>query len=287
MTTKVVTDEQLGGLANRMYDLYGRVKKTENPEYFQAVMAGLQALQDAADGRKITIVIQALTDWLQEIINVERQCHHNFFGQEFNLAEFEATLRRYGRKRIKSWQRLGLEPHFLPKVSLMTGDDYPGWRVKPESWFYQRQVEGKLCLDNNGVLDKVLTVELTGITVLIDARLKPDYRDGKQMWEDDTLFGLLIADLRKDRKIAKYEHGPQSSRFGVSANEWQEHIRPALASKLGLDVQQLRLEYAIEANVIPQLYPQMPRKNDGKTNTSVWYEEYFEGRGDRLMRRRL
>ncbi|MCG2808859.1 MAG: hypothetical protein L6275_00745, partial [Candidatus Portnoybacteria bacterium] len=34
----------------------------------------------------------------------------------------------------------------------------------------------------------------------------------------------------------------------------------------------------IEANVIPQLYTDMPRKDDGNTNTWVWFEEYFKGR---------
>jgi len=244
----------------------------------------LQALCEPGSGKEV-IIVQKLplkADWLATILNTERKCHLDFFGREFDLAEFEITLRRYGRKKIKAWQKLGLEPHFLPQASMMSGENYSGWKIKPEDWFYKKQLEGKLFLDSNGSLEKVLTVELKGITVLIDTRLKPSYKDGKQMWEGDSLFGLLIADLRKDGKISRYEHGPQSSRFGVSAAEWQEQVRPALATKLGLDSRRLRLECAIEANVISQLYPHMARKDDGQTNTWVWYEEYFEGRGYRL-----
>ena len=93
----------------------------------------LQALNEPASGKKV-IVVQSLplkTDWLQEILDAEREDHRKFFGREFDLAEFEKTLRKYGRKRIKMWQRLGMEPHFLPKVSMMFGIHYPGWKVEP------------------------------------------------------------------------------------------------------------------------------------------------------------
>jgi len=99
------------------------------------------------------------------------------------------------------------------------------------------------------------------------------------MYKNDNLLGPIIEDLRRAGKITKYKYGPQSSRFGVSADEWEEHIKPALAEKLGLEISQLRLERAIEVDVIPQLYPYMPRKDDGNSNTWVWYGEYFEDRG--------
>ncbi|MDP3730878.1 MAG: hypothetical protein Q8R34_00005, partial [bacterium] len=43
-----------------------------------------------------------------------------------------------------------------------------------------------------------------------------------------------------------------------------------------------RLERGIEGNVISQLYPHMLRKNNGQTNTWVWYEEYFGDRSERV-----
>lgn len=221
-------------------------------------------------------------DWLQEILNHERQCHLDFFLQKFNLSEFERTLKEYGQETIKEWQKLGLEPHFLPKASMMPTNNYPGWKIKPEKWFYDKVAQGRILRNIDDELTKVEGVELEGVTVLIDIRLKPKYRDGKQMYKNDDLLGTIIKQLRKDEKIAKYEYGPQSSRFSVSANEWEGQIKPALAKKLGLGVVQLRLERTIEANVIPQLYSYMPRKDDGNTDTWVWYEEYFGDRDDRL-----
>lgn len=221
--------------------------------------------------------------WLEKILAQERACHISFFGQEFDLIDFANTLKKYGESKIKFWQKLGMEPHFLPKTSMMAGDDYVGWKIKLEEWFFEKQIEGKLLLrDINGDLKKVTTVELEGAVVLIDTRLKPAHRNGEQMYKDDNLLGSVIEKLRKAGKILKYEYGPQSSRFGVSANEWESHIKTRLAEKLGLAESQLRLERAIEANIIPQLYPYMSRKDDGNINTWVWYEEYFEDDGSRL-----
>ena len=158
----VVTGEQNGAFYSRRYEMERQWRMgVLDPD---TVLPALQALNEPASGKKV-IVVQSLplkTDWLQEILDAEREDHRKFFGREFDLAEFEKTLRKYGRKRIKMWQRLGMEPHFLPKVSMMFGDDYPGWKVKPERWFYEKQLEGKLLLNVNGQLDKMVTVELGG-----------------------------------------------------------------------------------------------------------------------------
>lgn len=218
------------------------------------------------------------TDLIDKIVGQERQCHLAFFGKEFDLTEFADTLKKYGEEKIKFWQNLGLEPHFLPKVSMMPNDNYPGWKIKPESWFYQKIAEGKIFRRINGELKKVEIVALEGISVLIDARLKPNYVNGEQMWENDNLCGPIIEKLRKAAKIADYN--PQSSRFNVSADEWEDQIKPAISELLKVDL--IVLEPAIVANAVPQIYPYMPRKDDGNTNTWCWYEEYFEHRGFRL-----
>jgi len=220
---------------------------------------------------------------IQEIVNRECQYHLDFFGRYFDLSEFEKTLKKYGQKKMKEWQKLGLEPHFLPKVVLSQDDNLLGWEIKPKDWYYQIAAGGRIMRDVNGelVVDKE-PFKLEGITVLIDTRLKPAYNDGGQMYENDNLLGPIIEELRKNEKIDEYKPGPQSSRFGVSSDEWESQIKPALAKELGLEVVQLRLERVIEANVIPQLYPYMSRKDDGVTDTWVWYEEFFEDRDYRL-----
>jgi hypothetical protein len=231
------------------------------------------------------VVEQVLIEegWLKDILASERQCHLDFFGQEFDLSEFEETLQRHGEEKIKNWQWLYFEPHFLPDVIMAQSVEFHGWKVKPENLYYEKIAKGKILRDINGKLavDKD-PFKLEGITVLIDTRLKPAYDNGKQMYSDDNLLGPILKQLREEGKIAKYEYGSQFSRFGVSADEWENQIKPVLAEKLGLNLNQLRLERAIEANIIPQLYSHMPRRSDGYTNTWVWYEEYFGGRRNRL-----
>jgi len=226
--------------------------------------------------------VEEFEDWLKKVLELEKSCHLAFFGQEFDLTQFEAALKKYGPEKLMAWLALGLEPHFLPKVEMSREVQFPGWKVKPNDWFWQQLQAGKILRDRNGELVAAKVVKLEGITVLIDTRLKPRYKSGKQMWESDTLLGPILIQLREKEKIAKYEYGTQGSRFGVSADEWEDEVKPALAGKIGLEPSQPRFERVIEASAIPQLYHYMLRKEDGKTNTWVWYDEYFGGRSSRL-----
>ncbi len=226
--------------------------------------------------------VEEFESWFAKVLELERVCHLQFFGLEFDLMEFGATLKKYGPEKIKAWLDLGLEPHFLPKVSMNRDSQFPGWKVKPENWYWQQLQAGKILRDRNGELVADKNAELEGITVLVDTRLKPRYKNGEQMWKGDTLLGQILIQLREEEKIAKYEYSAQDSRFGVSADGWEEQLKPALAEKLGLPVDQVRFERAIEANAIPQLFSYLPRCDDGKANTWVWYEEFFEVRSCRL-----
>lgn len=218
--------------------------------------------------------------WPQQILETERQSYFDFFGQTFDLSEFEKTLKTYGQEEVTEWRKMLLEPHFLPLVIMSRDIDFPGWKVKPNQWFYERAGDCQILRNINGVigLDKE-PYALGGSTVLLDTRLKPRYKKVNSQWWDGDILGPIIEDLRKQEKIKDFN--PQPSRFNVSADEWEKVIKPVLAQKLGLKQEQVRLERAIEANVIPQLFPHMPRKDDGQTDTAVWYEEYF-GNGYRL-----
>ncbi|MEK7572570.1 MAG: hypothetical protein AAB493_01805 [Patescibacteria group bacterium] len=223
------------------------------------------------------------TDLIRKIISQEKRYHLVFFGKTFNLTDFADTLRKYGEEKIKLWQNLGFEPHFLPKVSMMPKDYYPGWKIKPSKWFYKKVFEGKIFRQINGELKKVETVELEGISVLIDTRLKPKYDNGRQMYENDNLCGPVIEKLRESKKIASYEYGSQDSRFGISADEWESQIKLALAEELGLKSSQLHLEKTIETNVVPQIFFPIPRKNNNSAKTWCWCEEYFKNRDNQLI----
>lgn len=221
--------------------------------------------------------------WWEDYVIREQNLLRNFFGREFDLSLFRKILQQHGIQQVREWQNRGFEIHFLPDISMSQEDEYPGWKIKPRKWYYDQIAEGKILRRISGdQLKLVKQVKLDGKVILIDIRLKPVYNTGKQLFFQDTLVGRIVAKLREENKIARYEYGDQTSRFGISAQEWQDHIRSALTKEFGVETDQVRLETAIEANVIPQLFSRMSRKDDGKTNTWVWYEEYFEGTSYRL-----
>ena len=277
MATFVVTGDQYRTIDQRMREIKRQLDQDGGSPFDPELVA--DALQRIVEGKFKT------EKWLEESLVKEKQYHQAFFGQEFDLTEFQETLQKYGQAKIQEWQKLGLEPHFLPEVSMAQGASFPGWKVKPEDWYYQNVANGKILRqqpDDKLVVDKE-AYKLEGMTVLIDARRKPSYTGGTQVYENDNLLGEIILELRQKGEIADYQTGPRNSRFNVSANEWEKEIKPALAGFLGLKVSQLRLERVVEANVIPQLYPDIPRKDDGSTNTWTWYEEFFGDRDSRLL----
>ena len=121
---------------------------------------------------------------------------------------------------------------------------------------------------------------LEGVTALIDIRCKPESEPrglgGMQAYEDDTFLGPILQKLRENGKLAISRFGELSTRFSISRGEWERIVKPAVAEKLGVPVETVRLERAIEANIIPQLYHELPRHKDGETSTYTLYEEYVD-----------
>lgn len=220
--------------------------------------------------------------WLDKILESEKKAHLAFFGKEFDLTIFANTLQKYGKKRIQDWKKLGLEVHFIPKMSFSKSDSYSGWKIKPNDWFYENISNGKIFHYINGNLITLRTVETEGTTLLIDTRCKPQYTGGSQIYENDNFLGPIILKLRKKDKIQYGSCVLWESRFNISAYEFEIQLRPKIAELLKLNVSQIRLEKTIEANIISQMYLHMPRKNDDNTNTWVLYDEYFRARMNRL-----
>jgi len=200
-----------------------------------------------------------------------------FFGKIYDLTLFEETLKKYGKEQVEKWEGMGLKVGFFPKERMSQRVEFPGWKIKLNGSFYDRLEAGSIFrYEQKGKLvrDKKAD-ELEGIVVLFDTRCKPFYSGGAQMWSDDKDFlGDVIDELRRSKKIQKWD-GSQSSRFYVSSDEWQKHLRSATAVLLGLEVKRVRLERAIEFNVLPQIYLDIPRCKDRDTNTFLWLEEFL------------
>lgn len=228
-----------------------------------------------------SLLVRSEVNWLDHLLQAEDVAHRAFFGQTSDLTQFAATLERFGEERVRLWTKDCREPHFLPKQVFSADTKLRGWKVKPEPWFWQKIADGKIMRrDAAGKLAVVKEVGFDGVTLLIDTRCKPAYTDGSQMFANDGLLGGVIKTLRAEGKIASLN--PSDSRFCISSREWDEQIRPALETLPEFAGVSFRLELAIEANVIPQMYKRMPRRKDGQTDTRVWYEEFFEDALNRL-----
>lgn len=276
-------------MAELAYQLHRAGYGSEDIDHLLANMSRLTGLLDNLRVRKSPL---PTGNWLDVLVVAERTALQAFFGQDFDLTRFCETLEYYGHERLQAWKELGLEPHFLPAIMLTKTAALPGWSVRPNDFYWDQLEAGNLLRtgdffcdyrDQTGELKPVCEAKLGGETVLVDTRLKPRYKNGKQMWASDKSYlGGILDTLRAEGQIQPYAFGSQASRFGVSAAEWGEHIRPAVAKLLGLGVHQVRLETALEANVIPQIYREMARVKDGTTNTWTWYEERFESSEGRL-----
>ncbi|MBI4080607.1 MAG: hypothetical protein HY430_02440 [Candidatus Levybacteria bacterium] len=137
----------------------------------------------------------------------------------------------------------------------------PGWKVKPEHWFWEQIKDGNLPQD---------AATLKEGWYLVDRRGKPNYQDDKQMYEDDYLAPFM-ENLRETGRVQKYRFVPDNSRFGASADEIEQVILPELASILGSEGI-VRSKREIEFNVLGNMhYPEW-----GETNTWEWYADKFE-----------
>ncbi len=223
-------------------------------------------------------------NWLDRALRGERFIHGPFFGQTFDLSLLADVLASYGENKVEEWRKLGLEVHFLPSIRFTRETNLSGWQVKPGKWYWAIEMGDLLRRNNAGELQVMSESHLNGIVALIDVRPRPEFVGiGEQMFQDDRCYlGPILRQLRNDRVIEPYERGPQDSRFGVSSEEWDEHVRFALARQLGFEPKQIRLETVLEANIIPQLYLGTPRRTDGHVRTWTLNEEYWLSSNNRV-----
>ena len=165
-------------------------------------------------------------------------------------------------ENLARWAKFCLMPMFLPDVEITEDMDIPGW-TKPKKWFYDQIRGGKISADS---------AKLSHGWYLADITHGADYTYGTQVFPSDWL-SPIIARLREQGKIGKYNNIPMGSRFAITNDEWRNVVCPAIAEALGFRPEQVRLERAIEFNAIGNLYD----PNRGKYNMWEWFEDIFGG----------
>lgn len=165
-------------------------------------------------------------------------------------------------ENLARWACFNLRPVFLSELQLTQDLELPGW-TKPDGWFYDQISKGKVSEE---------AIHVRGGWYLADCTVGADYTDGTQVYRDDPL-APVIAELREQGKVGRYDNTPAGSRFSITWEEWQGQVLAVLAGELGLDRPKLRLERAVEFNAIGNLYD----PNRGKFNCWEWFEDQFRG----------
>ena len=198
----------------------------------------------------------------QEVVEREAEKLHEFFGYDVEIPSLpeEITPERYDR-----WKEMGLELHYLPPEEMKKEADFPGWKKKPEDWFYDRLKANEVPAD---------AAKLPDAWILTDTREKPQYDNGKQTYNEDMLTPVL-EDLRKRKIITDFT--VKGSRFNISWDELQKpEAKQAIAEAMDVPVESLRLPRAIEWNFLGNAY----HPEWGETNTWEWFDDpYQKGQG--------
>ena len=190
-----------------------------------------------------------------ELIATEKQSLEAFFGQVIDIPPIPAEITK---EKIAHWESLGFKLRYLPAMDMSKSQNYPGWKTKPETWFYEQITKGNLVANGQ---------TLTAGWVLVDASPKPAYDNGEQMYKDDP-FATAITKLRQAGVIEDYKL--PGSRFNISADELAKpELKIALAKVLAIDPAQLSYLRAIEFNILGNaFYPEW-----GETDTWEWFED--------------
>ncbi len=208
-----------------------------------------------------------------DLVKSESEAWRTFLGKDIDVPPVPQELLD-AQQKAQEKGITSLEAHYLPAMKLGTRGgkggkipvkpvDAPGWTTKPNDWFWEQATDGKV--DDSAF-------SLDGNWVLIDKTPKPQYDNGRQSYESDTLTALM-ARLRDEDKIEG--SSTPASRFSTSWNELDGKVLPELAHDLGVRDDQVRLPKAIEFNVLGNMH----HKEWGETTTWEWFEDKFESDG--------
>ncbi|MGD0977117.1 MAG: hypothetical protein ABR875_02385 [Minisyncoccia bacterium] len=244
-----VPDDNLGIVE----DVARRLRKEKGfPERIKLFLAG--KLQPA-EGVKIIPRPFAKLDRMLSRRFGER-IYVNPYPKEFT-PEFLANAVKYN-----------MRPVFWPGKDMIPDLRLKKW-IMPNAWFYNQVFAGKI--KSHGDLSPT---KLQRGWYLADFTIGADYTDGTQVFIDDP-FAPIIAKLREQKLVGKYDNTPVGSRFSIARNEWQDCVLAHIASALNVTRSQIRLERAIEFNAIGNLYD----PNRGKFKMWEWFADHFGGSG--------
>lgn len=171
----------------------------------------------------------------------------------------------FTEENLARWAKFNMRPVFLPGENITEERPLKGW-IKLQAWFYKHVKNGYI----KPIWQDLSPTMLRRGWYLADFTESVDYTDGSQVFVNDPL-APIIAQLREQKLVGKFDNTPLGSRFAITSDEWQNVVLTHIASKLGVAWCQTRLERANEFNAIGNLYD----SNRGKFNTWEWFQDQF------------
>jgi len=201
---------------------------------------------------------------VEKLIKSEAKVLSEFFGKKIDVPKPPPQLFQT-LETLRTLNISGFQPHYLPKYVLQESDNLPGWKIKLTPWFWQEVKAERI--DKKTRFLREGKVEYNAATLieawyLVDGRSKPNFDNGKQMYQDDGYIGSVMQDLRRKASLRKDSHMPDKSRFGASAGEIEQVIAPKVA-RLIKTQEIMRKLRAIEFNIWGNMF----HPEWGQTNT--------------------
>ena len=209
-----------------------------------------------------------------------------FFGYDIYTPPLPPEITQ---AKIERWMELGFELRYLPPIDMTEDKEFPGWKHKPGRRYTTGNIGSIEFYDdlkkirdlpenrsNPNLLDLTPT-QLPGTWVLTDIRDKPNYKDGKQKYENDEAIHRALLELYIKGVIN--EEAPECWRNNIHPDVFKnKEFWDAIRTVLDLDDIPgaiIRLPRVIEANVLGQ------GLGFHDTTTWEWCEEYYKS-GQRL-----
>lgn len=202
----------------------------------------------------------------RELLRTQTKNLDGFFGREITPESPNGLIEFIEFTKVRGFT---FEPYLTRNIMFTETRDFPGWRIKPNRWFW----------DNLGKSIPSESARMVAGWSAMETITRPNYTNGSQLYENDALAKTL-EDLRKEGQIKvpdHVKHVPAISRFGVSPEEIEGPVVARFAKLAKIDPKTVSAARYIEFNYLGNLsHPEF-----GQANTGEWFKDKF-GRDDHL-----
>ncbi|MBD3281459.1 hypothetical protein GF391_01810 [Candidatus Uhrbacteria bacterium] len=259
-----------GGEETELADLMRELDDLHLPEGHTELLGGAEA---------------DLAPELSRLMEQESSRLKAFFGRDIEVPPLPEGITK---EQLEYWYEMGYKLEYWPKLIMQEDAEYPGWQHKPgkrhtpggssgiEFYDVLAQIQNLPKNKSNPNLQDLAPNELPGTWLLRDTRPKPNYDDGNQQYENDSIMRATLEELARTGILnTEAKSGLRNNihpQVFAKPEFWQ-----AMAKMLNLPPGAIvRLPRAIEANVMGQ------GKGYHDTDTYEWNEECYES-GVRLI----